>query len=121
MKTYTEYIEEKVIKNVGGFERKKQFAILIDTATEFIFRMYINGEKNLDKIKNILKETENPSVVAKNIVDTLQEYIATIDDILAKKVYPVDVILQILGCPALSCEEYDRRVVEMMKDVEGLL
>lgn len=120
LKTYTEYIEEKVIKNVGGFERKKQFAILIDTATEFIFRMYINGEKNLDKIKNILKETEDPSIVTKNIVDTLQEYIEIIEDILAKKIYPVDVILQILSCPALSREEYDSRVVEMQKDVEGL-
>ena len=67
------------------------------------------------------KETENPSVVAKNIVDTLQEYIATIDDILAKKVYPVDVILQILGCQALSREEYDRQVAKMKKDVERLL
>lgn len=121
LKTYIEYIEEKVIKNVVEFERKKQFAILIDTATELIFRMYINGEQNLDKIKNILKETEKPSVVAKNIVDTLQEYIAIIDELLAKKIYPVDVMLQILGCPALSREEYDSRVAAMREDVKKLL
>lgn len=121
LKTYTEYIEEKVIKNVQEFERKKQVTILIDTSVELIYRMYINGEQNLNKVKNMLKETDNPSLIAKYVEDTLQEYIAIIDELLAKKIYPVDVILQILGCPALSHEEYDSRVAAMRENVKKLL
>lgn len=121
LKTYTEYIEEKVIKNVQEFERKKQFTILIDTLVELIYRMYINGEQNLDRVKNMLKETDNPSLIAKYIEDTLQEYIAIIDELLPKKIYPIDVILQILGCSALSREEYDSRVAAMSEDVKKLL
>lgn len=83
--------------------------------------MYINGEQNLDKVKNMLKETDNPSLIAKYVEDTLQEYIAIIDELLAKKIYPVDVILQILGCPALSHEEYDSRVAAMRENVKKLL
>lgn len=40
--------------------------------------------------------------------------------IFDRDIYPVDVILQMLGYPALSREEYDQRVAVMKKEIEEI-
>ena len=60
-------------------------AILTDTAVELIYRMYMNGEQNLNEIKNILKEITHSidKITAAKLIDriraVLQEYICTMN------------------------------------------
>lgn len=98
----------------------EQFIRLVDTIKELIYRMYISGNADLYKVEELLKDVEGSFEVLKNTEKALQEYISTMNEIMDSGIYPAEVILQMLGCPEMSREEYDRRVDAMQKGV-GLL
>ena len=95
----------------------EQFIRLLDTVKELIYRMYISGNANLFKVEELLKDVEEPFEVLKNTEKALREYISTMNEVMDSGIYPAEVILQMLGYPEMSREEYDRRVNVMQKDV----
>ena len=119
-KKYKEYINGKITKQEYQALGDERIAILADTAVELIYRMYVNGEQNLDKIKNILKEVKYPFILLNKIRTALQEYICTMNEIMDSGIYPVEVILQMLGYPGMNKDEYDEKVNAMVKDIGEL-
>lgn len=125
-KKYKEYINGKITEQEYQALGGERMAILTDTAVELIYRMYMNGEQNLNEIKNILKEITHSinKITAAKLIDriraVLQEYICTMNEIMDSGIYPAEVILQILGYPGMNREEYGRRINAMEKDVREL-
>lgn len=107
--------KEKIKKERGKVG--EQFIRLLDTVKELIYRMYISGNANLFKVEELLKDVEEPFEVLKNTEKALREYISTMNEVMDSGIYPAEVILQMLGYPEMSREEYDRRVNVMQKDV----
>lgn len=96
---------------------------LIDIIVELIYKMYIKNKQKPDEIKKMIQETNNIMDLFGHqcsIKASLQEYIDRMEAIFDKDIYPVDVILQMLGYPALSREEYDQRVAVMKKEIEEI-
>lgn len=96
---------------------------LMDTTVELIYKMYIKDKPKPDEIKKMIQETNNIMDLFEfqcSVRASLQEHIDRMEAIFDRDIYPVDVILQMLGYPALSREEYDQRVAVMKKEIEEI-
>lgn len=96
---------------------------LRDAIVELIYKIYIKNKQKNDEIKKLMQEaidTIDLFRIRCDIKASLQEHIDRMEAIFDKDIYPVDVILQMLGYPALSREEYNQRVAAMKKEVEWL-
>ena len=116
-----DYVKGKITEQEYRSMGEKRLATLVDTMVELIYRMYIQGEENIDILAVMLKETDHPFRILMKLESALREYLSDIYKIFAAKSYPVDVILQILGYPALNFEEYEERVFKMRMDVGKLI
>lgn len=120
-KKLKDYVKGKITEKEYRSMGEERLAILVDIMVELIYRMYIRGEENIDTLEEILKETEHPFRILMKLESALREYLSNIYQIIAARSYPVEVILQILGYPALNFEEYEERVFKMRMDVGKLI
>lgn len=95
----------------------RRFISLVNTIVECIYRMYLCGNADLKQIKRIVSKLDHSSEVMRVVREKMSEYIQEMTAILDKEVYPVDVVLQMLGYPAMSREEYEKRMTRMKEDV----
>lgn len=103
---------ERLYMNLGKEERDLAYRI-----AELIYRIYLYGENDLKEVQDELEDEEKPKYIVWMSQVILREYLLQMNTVFDKGEYPMEIVLQMLGYPAMDKEEYDRRISRMQEDV----
>lgn len=103
---------ERLYMNLGKGERDLAYRI-----AELIYRIYLYGENDLKEVQDELEDEEKPKYIVWMSQVILREYLLQMNTVFDKGEYPMEIVLQMLGYPAMDKEEYDRRISRMQEDV----
>lgn len=103
---------EWLYMNLGKEERDLAYRI-----AELIYRIYLYGENDLKEVQDELEDEEKPKYIVWMSQVILREYLLQMNTVFDKGEYPMEIVLQMLGYPAMDKEEYDRRISKMQEDV----